>query len=770
MIGAKELSQKIDYNFSTLGENGDVKRWINSSVSAMLGAGHNGKSKPSNKNLHEEEEAISALLNDSQLHTQQLASTVEQQISQMVSRFNRTTLELSRMIDDTKVAHTRFASVQTLSFPESGSAYAHRLRELKQTQKKLMRCCDIICRAQQVEAHFVELSTLRDTRAKESDLRGLRDVVLLAERLYEAKNNLMEIRKIDSEYGFHLNHLLASYEQLVQDQLKEKCLMEFSAHDEFEAAGVLKILLRIGRAKELMKEYFTRISGELTEQMRHACLSVGTTPLDHFGNTLNAKLGEVLREELAFWNRLAAQLDNEVFLTSSAHSSSGKVEETISWNVRDHFIAVALCDLLEAIVAEIRPELQSMVKSATTSSDFILLVTEFQKASLLVGLEEQGINPELLSFLEAKAKHLFKELVSEAPSLAAFSHCVAKELEAELSSISSRPSSQISLGNSDVDLILRSIKVALCNVCHKAGAFFPLLSVPVTAALLLSSMQRCFASMELEDCSESSASGSNSQASVLVSLGVFMKEILPSIEQCKTGVAQYIQSLSLEESEAGAMEKNLSTLIWQPLETHVQSYVQSCQHRIKMWLLHLVVEKTKDYHALPVWTLSSTNGPLSNMSSSGGFMAPTKIVREFGGAIVEIPVALDDVAVLAVTSASNKSGMEELMEDLSEAWLDEIVCAAVKDFVEEKVLSLRIRSDATAGETNNSLTTAIDPFDWSSRVGEAWEQLRADINYLRNVISAVRSEGVAELESVFTRLQRTPPPTSVNFVVGSVLQ
>lgn len=156
---------------------------------------------------------------------------------------------------------------------------------------------------------------------------------------------------------------------------------------------------------------------------------------------------------------------------------------------------------------------------------------------------------------------------------------------------------------------------------------------------------------------------------------------------------------------------------------------------------------------MSVWSLSTTS---SAPSYDRGHAFATKPVRDLCEAITEIPVSLDSICGKGIAVTSNKEWMEEIFENFSDGWLDDVICAVVEDFLNKKVLGLHL-----VAPSNKSL----DESTW----GEVWEQLRADVSYVHNVVSAVRDKDIPLLEHVYQRLQQMSPPLLRSFVVRDVI-
>lgn len=154
-------------------------------------------------------------------------------------------------------------------------------------------------------------------------------------------------------------------------------------------------------------------------------------------------------------------------------------------------------------------------------------------------------------------------------------------------------------------------------------------------------------------------------------------------------------------------------------------------------------------------TTSTTANLLSPSSSSSSSAAAAAAAAAISPALV----------------ASVRDGATALLDDKAAAWLDDIVRAAVDTFVIDHVRTVRV--DFSNNTTSSTTTGGGDAGNAEriKRVGLAWEQLSADLDYLRNVLSAVSEEKYPSLEGCIAAVQALPPTASAApFVMGDKLK
>eukprot|EP00796_Vickermania_ingenoplastis_P010469 gene10469-7274_t len=724
------------FPFEQLRKTSDVKKWINSALTLCSVSAHttSGAAEPP-LSISEGEKAARALLNGVHLRSQQLSTALESQISQNITRLPRTTLELSRMVKEAADLHELMKGLESRAGSSSAksSTYLARFNELKCVHTKLQSCIKLLTRAKEVEHGIKELDGLRSMHVTAGRASGLKDdVVQMADSLHCVKSGLEEIRRVETEFGSHFNHLLGEYEQLIQDQLEEQCLVELIAHNEAKASELFKTLYRIGRFEAVLQRFHSHMSHVIVSHCAvDDVVENYSVFIEHF---LRCFAGS-LSTEIDFWLKMAALLDD------IAEEDGGSKELKIVSG--DVFVIATMKQLMCTIEVDIKPKLIRIFSHA--ECHFLIEILEsVRRVSLKSDVSDPYAEAAILT-----TKDAMEAIVEDAlcDSTTRHSFC-SKVIDLFRSQISA---SNVSRDASIVASQFSVVAQALCSSSDLLLAFFPELTVVEVLPQWESSLVSLLTALEV--------SPNEDQPQLLESLTLFIKQVHPSITQCRVYVSGYVAEKYPENNKAAEVNEEISGLM-DRLVLHTTNYISRCQQKVKEWILHPLLEKAADYSSLPVWNLSEA----SSSSFDRGSLSATQPVRELGEAIIEIPVTLDHIRSRCVAAASNKTWMEEVIEDVSESWLDEVVCAAVTEFVEARVLPLKIStSPSSPAVSANNLEGSF-----ASRSVQAWEQLKSDISYLRKVVGAVRDEGVAPLDAVYNQLQRVPPPSAGSFVVGDI--
>lgn len=730
LLPSSSTIEESHFSYESLRKTTDIKKWINTALTITENDCSADKiTSPSS--VASSEQSVRHVLSSVETHSQQLTATLEAQISQSVTRLPRTTLELSRMISEAHELQQQMKLMEALaSSSSSDSAYFSRLNELKKIQTRLHTCSTIISRAKEVDQRIKDLDNLQSIKLSGYDKRRLEDVSQLAKKLYDVKHGLCEIRKVEPEFGAHFNMALDEYEQLIQDALEEQCLVELFAHEDEKAADLFTSLYRIGRSSAVIERYNKHQTETIINRLCPENLSSRSSSLSVFTTHFITTICDVLSTEAHFWMRLSGRLGN--ILTSSS-------EKAPSDSSYSDFAFQAVKNLLEAVFLAASSSILAAVELASDCTEIISFLNRTHEVTLNW---DDELSKPYVDKIEALLKKMIIDALSDYKVIQLFCAKNAKLLSDQLNSGKLKVSA---LGYEKIAIIFSVSEKVLCEACLTTLAFFPDSTVHESVSQWYEIMFRAISSMEVSKDAD--------HPSLLESLTIFVKQVQPSIQSCKVSVENYISTRYSGSFEHSMMlQEKLNSSLWTRLTDHSEAYIQNCQQMVKNWILGPLIEKTTDYHTLPVWTIS---GEQSNATYDHHTSA-TMPVKELGEAIIEIPVTLESIRAIGVEAASNKVWMEEVIEDFYDSWLDDIVYSAVRDFVERKVLPLRLHSAA-------SIRADTSPFV------AAWEQLRSDIGYLRNVVAAVRDNGVEILEKVHDRLQRTPPPSSSNISVQGAL-
>lgn len=738
----------------------DLKKWINGAISSIhLQLLDNTPEPPSSTaiSVSAAETVIQATLGAVLVHGQQLSANLENQIALSVTRLPRTALELSRMSSEAAELDQQVKVLHSLMGTSSANnaSYLSRLRELKKVQTKLNTCASILLRAKSVEHQIKELDSLRRAPSNASpDLQqdgadGLQDVTRLAESLYDVKSGLEEIRNVEAEFGSHFNFLLQEYEQMIQDQLEEQCLAEFVLHDDRKASNLFQTLYRIGRSSAVLERFYVDVTKKIITQSFITNTESFSSISTHFIRS--------------FWSLLFKEVFFCVRLTARIRESVSDMDKRIK--AIDDFGAtfiVNFCEnLLTMVEAQLNDKLYEMVVRAPTCEDIANFLDSFVAMDGLSMPEHEDLHypePEG-SAVRKKIQQCIEESVIKVLSEKAIINEFCGKLMHQFNKVARVSEPFTSTSSTDVTCErFSSITQALCKGCDLTLSFFPHRTVHCVIPQWKDTLYRLVSSLEV--------SIEGTETSLLDSFAFFTKHVRVSIVQCKDVVSEHLATTyarstpSARENEEWSLqlEELLQSNMWIPLLQHIDAYTFSCRDKIKRWILDPLLKTTEGYASLPLWRLPNDTFADTNQ----GHLFVTLPIRDLGQAITEIPVKLDDLRLRGVSSTSHKEWIEEVIEEVSATWLDEIVCTAVEDFV-QKILDLRVVCSSPS-----STLPAVRP-DFSSYIMGVWEQLRADVSYLRNVVAAVRDEEVSELENIYEKLQGATPISKTSFTVGEVL-
>lgn len=876
-------------NFDLLCHATDIKKWVNlalsrpqphsvppTSSSSPENSTSNSKSI-SNLSLLESEQKVTALLNAVSLHSQQMSSALETHISQCVTRLPRMTLELNKMISDSVKLQEEMKRIQAFasgsSTKGSMAECIQRVKELQTTEQKLNNCVHVMKRTREVESRIKRLEGLRgtlhqDSRGSSSEAQHPQDdIPQLAEILYDVKIGLEEIRKIESGFASHYNHLLEDCEQWIQDQLEERCLSALVARDVGRASPLFTILHRVGRSSAVLKRSHVQVSHNIVKQCCDTSpLMISVVPAaapsfserKEFSDRFMKSFKEILQQELVFWIHLSNAVEKEENTfsrgidkeyTKKKRSSTPSLRNHVTRSAEHALLGVSseqhdadenemylflipiISDLLNAVQVELCPKLVSAAEACQNASDigYFLSLVKHMRNWVYEGEEFSGLTAAANGDQSSDGLYFFgplgdgyKKVVYEVNRAARqmLISCLESESIAEVfcqrlsafvdGEVEQRqllqreqdsnktlhnPNRNPSMGlcdDSEAGRIVARfalIESALVQACDIFLSFFPRKLLNKNVTLWMGSIKRFIKSLEVAD--------TTCQSRVLDSLTLFVKLVRPSLLQCKVQLSKHLNASpsraygGIEKEDKGvdirekqdevALEKEreeedkeensirqlfheaLDALLWEPIEKIVSEYIEKCQSTVKSWILEPLIQKTADYHSYFSWNSSAENLIFADNGGPVPFFSPnstsaSKPVRDLGEAIIEIPVTLDSIRALGVASASNKIWMEEMIEEFFETWLDEIVCMAVVDFVENKILTLQLDFSPAATAGSNGFPSAVYHQSSSQYAVMVWERLRQDLKYLKDVVAAVRNDhhdGIEILDQVNDALQRT---------------
>lgn len=708
------MIEGIHRQFEQLPTASDAVKWINSALAAA---------SSDNASLAEEETLLRSFYNESQMHSHRLSGEVEAHISQAATRLPRAALELSRMTTDTIELEAQMKAVHDLITPSGATDYTAALSSLRTTNRKLERCVKVVALARQVEARMRDLNALQVL--SESNPQTTLSIIQLAESLSAVKGELEEVRSIEPDFGSHYNSTLAEYEQLIQDQLEEQCLKEFVAHNVPDASELFKSLYRIGRASAVLQRFYAHIC---------QCIVSGCSA-SYGSDTVGAFLGafcSIMDGAVSFFSDLGQHLTDAL----NAGGSSGQTRSERG------FVEEAMQQLLSTMNTDVKPRISQKYEAAKSSEDFADCLRSICAHQFCQGLAAQ----ELSEHVQAQLRLFLCEAISSENCLAAFVERVTSEFAAQWEASCA--------GEGEASVYMSHLPVGLVKCCDVLLEFFPEKSFSLTLPRVLGIVVERLSSFQAKGASDA-------QPLVLEALAVFVKGVQPGTIRTRTLFMSHLEEATAQsDSRAIILESSLKDFC-EPLSLFVNSYIESCQSTVIGWIVQSLAGKAADYPLQPLWARGDEDGT----SYQRGQASATQLIRDFGEAIIEIPVTLDSIRARSSAAATHKGWVDEVIEELSEVWLDAIVSAAVNDFVTHQVLPLRIRAMKLPTSARGGETPGLS----SAPCVVAWGQLQTDVSYLRNVLEAVSDEKIGSLEDLYQRLHRVPLPSVSDFVVRDVL-
>lgn len=881
------VDEKV-FHFDVLRQSTDTKKWINLALSSSNSISSSIPVLPTTaststtrmRSLQEADFRVNTVLNSLSLHSQQLSSTLETSISQCITRLPRTRLELNKMVTDTVELQEQMQTIQSFATTSSSKGAMakciHQVKELRTTDQKLQNCVYVMKRAREVESRIKRLDGLRNRHrvakgdnALDRNSAGrddLEDIPQLAETLYDVKSGLVELRRIESGFASHYDHLLEDCEQWIHDQLKERCLLALIAQNVNKAAPLFKILYRVSRSSEVLKQFYADVSHTIVSQSCDCASVPSSQEFVAFPNFSERKEFSdrfmncfllFLKKQLSFWIQLSATLEqgnrisrpikgeNEkhnsetVFVGEKLNSASDSrlpIENADKQVASDQylFLTNAMRDLLFAVRAELSPKLIIAAENCRDAADiayFLSIVKckerweyEANKVNEEIHGELSGVSSlreclkSVVTFSHNTAKEVLVSCLMDQKIIHLFCDRLSAFVHEQVTSnsfLSQEGKKRMTLSESNsisgatkhddtseagrVTTQFAVIENTLRHASDVVLSFFPRETTEKSIISWASSIERFLHSLEVETVN-------TTQSRWLNSLTLYVKLIRPLLLQCKVELSKHLsisasreymgketekkvvgmmenkEVVRMEEEEEEEKEQKaakqhfqeaLEVVLWVPLEKSVAIYIEKCENVVKRWILEPLLQKIADYHSNPIWhPLKGNSNSIESGLAIPSFIttatcSASKPVRDLGEAIIEIPVTLDTIRALGVASASNRIWMEEVIEDVFERWLDEIVHAAVVDFIENQVLTLQLEfSPSSTTASASGSTSAVQHPISSQYLMTVWEQLRQDVKYLKNVVNAVRNDhhddnGIEILDRVNSILQGTTPPSIV---------
>ncbi|CAJ1989735.1 protein of unknown function - conserved [Leishmania donovani] len=303
---------------------------------------------------------------------------------------------------------------------------------------------------------------------------------------------------------------------------------------------------------------------------------------------------------------------------------------------------------------------------------------------------------------------------------------------------------------------------------------------------------------------------STSQHTLLQYLYIYKRRVRPLVMRAQQSVEDWLSTGTVHErypTSAAVLCSDLQTRVWAPLKDEVEEAQEFIQKSILNNITRPILATVAAYTSLPYWgnALASADGSSSSTpvavgaskplgTYTQGQAAPSSAVRNMGEMLMELPLTLETLGSGAVAecrrnaqgtgSAGNgasdadaEDGVRALIEEQAEEWLRAVVSDVVSTFVKEKVLQLQIgpfgsvppsQQQQREHQTQRATSSASEAMQ--CRYAAALEQLTTDLDYVRNILSAVNEESLETVERVLRAVQALPPASvCAVFVVGNAI-
>ncbi|CBZ35034.1 hypothetical protein, conserved [Leishmania donovani] len=303
---------------------------------------------------------------------------------------------------------------------------------------------------------------------------------------------------------------------------------------------------------------------------------------------------------------------------------------------------------------------------------------------------------------------------------------------------------------------------------------------------------------------------STSQHTLLQYLYIYKRRVRPLVMRAQQSVEDWLSTGTVHErypTSAAVLCSDLQTRVWAPLKDEVEEAQEFIQKSILNNITRPILATVAAYTSLPYWGNASASADGSSSSTpvaagaskplgtyTQGQAAPSSAVRNMGEMLMELPLTLETLGSGAVAecrrnaqgtgSAGNgasdadaEDGVRALIEEQAEEWLRAVVSDVVSTFVKEKVLQLQIgpfgsvppsQQQQREHQTQRATSSASEAMQ--CRYAAALEQLTTDLDYVRNILSAVNEESLETVERVLRAVQALPPASvCAVFVVGNAI-
>ncbi|KAG5499591.1 hypothetical protein JIQ42_05066 [Leishmania sp. Namibia] len=303
---------------------------------------------------------------------------------------------------------------------------------------------------------------------------------------------------------------------------------------------------------------------------------------------------------------------------------------------------------------------------------------------------------------------------------------------------------------------------------------------------------------------------STSQHVLLQYLCIYKHRLRPLVMKAQQTVEDLLSTGTVHErypTSARVLCTDLQSRVWAPLKGEMETAQETIQKNILSGIMRPILATVAAYTSQPCWgnavasaDRSSSSIPIATGASkplgtyTQGQAAPSSAVRDMGEMLMELPLTLETLGSSAVAESRSSAretgsagkgasgtdaedGVRVLIEEQAEEWLGTVVRGVVSTFMEEKVLPLQIGpfgrtlpSQQEQRHQQRQLAAASGDEEVQRHYTAALEQLTTDLDYVRNILSAVNEESLEMVERVLRAVQALPPASMpAVFVVGDAI-
>ncbi|GET89511.1 hypothetical protein, conserved [Leishmania tarentolae] len=484
-------------------------------------------------------------------------------------------------------------------------------------------------------------------------------------------------------------------------------------------------------------------------------------------------------------------------------------------------ISIILDKLYEPVQSTLRPLLTE--KRDTTNADFVACLSAIQmikiSATSATAATVQGTAEEpsasstdfatssvtakdplekLAREVTHRALCLFAGLFHEARVLERYAGRVCSPVAAFCEQPLARVLSTVSSASTADELDEDSLTIVLTHAIQEVLVYVPERITTRCTTAWHASLSKMLTQLQ--------ATPSTSQHTLLHYLYIYKRRMRPLVIRTQQSVEDWLSTSAVHErypTSAAVLCMDLQTRVWTPLKEEMENAQESIQKNLLDRITQPILATVAAYTSLSCWgnaaasaAGSSSHTPVAAGASkplstyTQGQAAPSSAVRSMGEMLMELPLTLETLGSSAVaecrhnaqgavstgngtTDADAEYGVRALIEEQAEEWLGTVVSDVVSAFVKEKVLPLQIGPFGSLTPLQQQQTQLATPSTGEPvqrLYAAALEQLTTDLDYLRNILSAVNEESLETVEQVLRAVQALPAASiCAVFVVGNAV-